>query len=125
MILNVSWENRSSEPYYPYDFQDKQIYKDNFNNIISDFDQIDNCNININEILKIIPAIVQILDKYSYLSLARGDFLCFDRISLLILNPLRTITTKLCVLLGYLVSIHIGHCIMTIVKLNKTIYYHS
>jgi hypothetical protein len=96
MFLNTSSEYSPPGLYYPYDFQSIEIDEIHFND--------DNFNS------------VGAQPDNDHPSLGIGDYLAFNFMSLLIIDPLWSITTKLYVLIGCIISIHIGHFIMRIVQ---------
>ncbi len=99
IFLYASYDYTPPGFYYPFDFEDIAINKDN-----STGDNVNNDEIAFNGI------------NVGYPSLGAGDFLVFNFMSLLIIDPLWPITTKLYVFVGCIVSIQIGHFIMRIVQ---------
>jgi hypothetical protein len=94
MFVNTSWTYSPSGFYYPYDFEDNEV--DEFSVNDDDDNQTDY--------------------NYDYISLGLGDFLAFNLMSLMIMNPLWSTIIKMCVFFGCIVSIHVGHGILTIVQ---------
>ena len=94
MFANTSWTYSPSGFYYPYDFEDNEV--DEFN-VDDDDNQADN--------------------NYDYISLGLGDFLVFNLMSLMIMNPLWSTIIKMCVFFGCIVSIHVGYGTLKIVQL--------
>jgi hypothetical protein len=97
MFINTSWTSTPPGFYYPYDFEDNELHEYSVNEEDDDDDNQTDYN-------------------YDYTSLGLGDFLAFNLMSLMIMNPLWSTITKMCVFFGCIVSIHIGHGIIIIVQ---------
>jgi hypothetical protein len=97
MFLHASREYSPPGLYYPYDFEDIEIDEIDFNH--DNFDSIETQ-----------------LDS-DHPSVGVGDFIAFNLMVLLIMDPLWPTTTKIYIFIGCVVSIQIGRFIMTIVQL--------
>jgi hypothetical protein len=102
MFLNTSYKYSPSGLYYTFDFEDIVI-----NNNNSTDDNVKNDKTTFND---------SVID-YGGIVLGYGDFIAFNIMPLLIIDPLWSITTKLYVFIGCIVSIQVGHCVMGIIPL--------